>query len=1149
MAFVHLRVHSEYSLVDGAIRIQDLVDWAAQNDMGAVGISDHNNLFGLVKLYRAALKKGVKPIIGCDLQVAADAEEEACRITLLVQSEKGYRNLCELFAVQLEKGRLTFSDTAARAEGLICLCGSVDSRVSRLLMEARQSDARQLVQQYMQAFPDRFYLELTRCGRPGEEARSAELIALADALSCPLVATNDVRFVSRADREVHDARVCIHEGLILDEFHRRSQVYTDEQYLKTAAEMEALFHEVPDALQNSVEIARRCTLQLELGRVCLPEYPIPDGSDTETWFKRIAEEGLEKRLAAILDPAAPDYADRKKPYEQRLAHELGVINQMGYASYYLIVMEFIQWARQQDIPVGPGRGSGAGSLVAYALQITNIDPLEYDLVFERFLNPHRLSLPDFDIDFCMEQRDQVIQHVIDRYGKECVSQIVTFGTLAARAVVRDVARVQGRPYSLGDRIARMIPGDPGMTLSRAGKEEPELAEALQKEEEIREIWDMAIKLEGLPRNIGKHAGGVVIAPSRLTDFTPVCADDGGGLLTQFDKDDIEQVGLVKFDFLGLRTLTTIDWALANINRLRPDSQVNMDRLPLNDAGVYRLLQSGRTTSVFQLESTGMKDLMKRLKPDTFDDIGSLVALYRPGPMQMAGDFIARKHDPASVTYSHPLLEPILRSTYGVILYQEQVMQIARDLAGYSMADADVLRVAMGKKKHAEMAGQRSTFLEGAAARGVDRSLAEEVFGLMETFAGYGFNKSHSVAYALVAYQTAWLKAHYPADFMAAVLSVDINSNDKVVIGIEECRQLGVELLQPNINQGEYRFTSDREGRIVYGLGAMRGLGESMAEAIAEARGEQPFTDIYDFCQRVDLQRIKKRAIEMLIAGGAMDCLVSDEALGAEAENPVARRRSLLHASLDEALGQAEQRARDAATGSIDLFGEVEVASSGSARVPDDFQVMSQLECLQEEHRSLGFYLSGHPFSLCEQEVRKRAKVRLGNLADSAQLQDLAGLVMDVRNIRTRQGSSMTFVTLDDGTGRQEIFLQDAILQSSKPKLIKGEVLVMRVKATRLENGRLRISASEVLTVAELRMKSSDPLLLEMNGAQITSSYCARLAEHLCRYSRADGRPVSIRYLGADAEGRLHLGDSWRVEPHDDFLSDLGRSFGIRAVSI
>ena len=862
--FVHLRLHSEYSLSDGMVRIKPLIAAVAANGMPAVAISDSNNLFGLVKFYNAANNGGVKPIIACDVsvQISLDdnSDEGTAPLVLLACNEKGYRNLSELLSRAYLEGQalgkvsLRREWIAAQSDGLIALSAAQQGDVGRALLAGKYDEARARAQAWMAIFPNSYYLELQRTGRDRDEEHVYKAVTLAMELDLPVVATNDVRFIDEEEFDAHEVRVCIHDSRTLDD-PRRERRYSEQQYLKSSQQMCDLFADIPEAIENTLEIARRCNVDVDLGNYYLPEYPIPPGYTTEEYFSEVSRDGLNLRLKKIFDVDSKEFSEQRKPYDERLEFELKVINDMGFPGYFLIVMEFIKWSKENGIPVGPGRGSGAGSLVAYALLITDIDPLEYDLLFERFLNPERVSLPDFDIDFCMDGRDRVIQHVTERYGRNAVSQIITFGTMAAKAVVRDVARVQGKAYGLADKLSKLIPFDPGMTLQKALDDEPLLVEFIRTSEEAQEIMDMAFKLEGLTRNVGRHAGGVVIAPTKISDFSPIyCDDTGGNFMTQFDKDDVEQAGLVKFDFLGLRTLTILDNALKSINQKRVgqgQEPLDIDGLNLEDGAIYEDLKQAKTTAVFQLESRGMKDLMKKVNPSRFDDIVALVALFRPGPMQLADDFIRRKHGIDEVDYLHPSLKKVLEGTYGVMLYQEQVMQIAQILAGYSLADADLLRRAMGKKKPEEMAKQREIFVAGAGRNGVEERQAAYIFDMMEKFAGYGFNKPHSVAYAKIAYQTAWLKHYYPADFMAAVLSADMQTTDKVVINIEECREMGIAMSPPDVNRGEFRFVADAPLSIVYGLGAIKGLGEGPIEALVAARRGGRFTDVYDLCERVD----------------------------------------------------------------------------------------------------------------------------------------------------------------------------------------------------------------------------------------------------------------------------------------------------------
>jgi DNA polymerase-3 subunit alpha len=941
----------------------------------------------LIKFYTAAQGSGIKPIAGSDFWVRKkNSDEKPYLITLLAMNQQGYKNITELISLAYQQGQylgdpyLTREWISEYADGVIALSGGREGNIGRNLLDGNTETAAELLVQWQYDFPGRFYLELQRAGRAGDEDYLHAAVALAAQYQCPVVATNDVRFLKTEEYDVHETRVCIGEGRALDD-PRREHRYSEDQYLRTPAEMAELFADIPEALTNTVEIAKRCNLDIELGNYYLPDFPIPDDFEqdpfftqripyetlqswaaaqmvakwqgkeqtpeyadmlkTNTFFQKVSYEGLFARLETILpDTQAADYQTRLKEYTDRLQFELDIIMQMGFPGYFLIVMDFIQWAKDNDIPLGPGRGSGAGSLVAYSQNITDLDPLLYDLLFERFLNPERVSMPDFDVDFCMDNRDKVISYVADTYGRDAVSQIITFGTMAAKAVVRDVARAQGKSYGLADKLSKMIPPDPGMKLQVAYEQEDILREFLAGDEQGREIWDMALKLEGLTRNVGKHAGGVVIAPTKLTDFSPLyCDESGSGLVTQYDKNDVEAAGLVKFDFLGLRTLTIIDWAKKMINVRRAkhgEEPLVIEDLPLDDVETFKLLKAAKTTAVFQLESRGMKDLISRLQPDNLEDMIALVALFRPGPLDsgMVDDFVNRKHGRAQVAYpdakyQHEKLEPILKPTYGVIVYQEQVMQIAQELAGYSLGGADMLRRAMGKKKPEEMAKQRSTFEDGAKSEGVDPELAMKIFDLVEKFAGYGFNKSHSAAYALVSYQTAWLKTHYPAHFMAATMSSDMDKTDKVVTFIEECREMKLNLMPPDVNSGEFYFTVDDDDNIIYGLGAIKGLGEGPIESIIEARASGPFKDVFDFCDRIDPRKVNKRALDALIRSGAFDRISPKIELDYD--------RAVMHAAMPEAVKAAEQSAANVNAGMADLFGELVPSGDDGTDVYADFR--------------------------------------------------------------------------------------------------------------------------------------------------------------------------------------------------------------------
>ncbi len=1195
--FVHLRLHTEFALADSILRIKPLIAKVIELGMPAVAVTDPCNFYGLIKFYNAAIGAGIKPICGADFWVASQqADGNPSLITLLAMNTRGYKNITELISLGYQKGQkhdvpyLQRSWISERTEGVIALSGGKWGEVGNALLSGRRYQAEEMLKSWMAEFPSRFYLELQRTGRDNDEEYLHAAVDLAAELGCPVVATNDVRFLKQDEFEVHEARVCIGEGRALDD-PRRERRYSDQQYLRSPEEMWELFKDIPEALINTVEIAKRCNVDIELGTYYLPDYPIPDGFEsdsffqqridyatlearakkameekwagreheneyadmlrTNVFFEKISYEGLYDRLRTILpDPNAADYQVRLKEYTDRLQFELDIIMQMGFPGYFLIVMDFIQWAKDHDIPVGPGRGSGAGSLVAYAQKITDLDPLQYDLLFERFLNPERVSMPDFDVDFCMDNRDQVISYVADNYGRDAVSQIITFGTMAAKAVVRDVARVQGKSYGLADKLSKMIPMDVGMTLQKAYEQEEVLREFLANDDDAQEIWDMAKQLEGVTRNVGKHAGGVVIAPTKLTDFAPLyCDEAGAGLVTQYDKNDVEAAGLVKFDFLGLRTLTIIDWAVKMVDRQRArrgEEPLDINHIPLDDAPTFRLLKDAKTTAVFQLESRGMKDLIKRLQPDNVEDMIALVALFRPGPLQsgMVDDFINRKHGRAEVAYpdakyQHDKLKPILEPTYGVIVYQEQVMQIAQELAGYSLGGADLLRRAMGKKKPEEMAKQRSTFADGAASQGVDPDLAMKIFDLVEKFAGYGFNKSHSAAYAIVSYQTAWLKTHYPSEFMAATMSSDMDNTDKVVTFIEECRQMGRMPLPPDVNRGDFMFTVDDEDHIIYGLGAIKGLGEGPVESIMQARKDGPFTDLFDFCARVDSRKVNKRALEALVRSGALDSIGPSVDLDYD--------RAVLFAAIPEAVKTAEQSAANANAGMQDLFGEVAPVAGADGDVYKDFahvKPWSMKERLNSEKETLGLYLTGHPIDEYRQELKYLTSAVINQLRpERKKKQKVAGLVVGMRVVKTKRGDNMGIVTLDDRTGRIDATLFSDTYNEHREKLVKDAILVIEGEVSHDDfSGALKMRADSVETLSDARQSSVRGVYLSIDSAQVDRGFTQQLAQFLQPYR--DGHcTVTLEYRRHDARAELVLGPDWRVRPTDELLQSLRSQYG------
>ena len=1152
--FVHLRVHTEYSLVDGVVRVKPLMTQLAELNMPAVALTDQSNLFAMVKFYKAALGAGIKPVIGVDAWVNdAGSQDQPYRMLLLCQNSEGYHNLSELVSKSYLKNQhrgipIVQSDWIhEHADGLIALSGGREGDIGRALVAGKRDEAEQHLKAWQKSFGDRYYLELQRTGRENEEHYIHEAVNLALQTDTPVVATNDVHFLKPDDFDAHEVRVCIHEGRTLDD-PRRTKNYTDQQYLRSAEDMQALFEDIPEALTNTVEITKRCNLEVRLGESFLPQYPIPEGETTDSYFARVSKEGLEQRLDILLDNNAEDYAERRRAYDERLQIEIDVIVNMGFPGYFLIVADFIQWSKDNGIPVGPGRGSGAGSLVAYALKITDLDPLEFDLLFERFLNPERVSLPDFDVDFCMDRRDEVIDYVARTYGRDSVSQIITYGTMAAQAVVRDVGRVMGQPYGFVDRIAKMIPFEIGMTLTKALDESDDLKKAYDEEEDVHGIIDMALSLEGLARNAGKHAGGVVISPTLLTDFTPLyCEEGGNSVVTQFDKDDVESVGLVKFDFLGLRTLTIIDWAVKHINRRKQQEgkeSLAIDSVPLDDPDAFKLLQAANTTAVFQLESRGMKDLITRLQPDTFEDIVALVALFRPGPLQsgMVDDFINRKHGRATVDYPHPDLEPILKPTYGVILYQEQVMQIAQVLAGYSLGGADMLRRAMGKKKPEVMAEQREIFMKGATERGVDADNATYIFDLMEKFAGYGFNKSHSAAYALLSYQTAWLKHHYPAEFMAAVLSSDMDNTDKVVGLIEDCHKQGLDVRPPEINNSVYQFSVQDPKTVIYGLGAIKGVGGAALDGIIEEREAQgSFKELYDFCKRNDTRKVNRRVMEALIKAGALDALGSN--------------RASLMASLNNAMQLAEQHHADDQAGQNDLFGG-DVAPEQQTTVHvvevDDWEDEQRLF---NEKETLGLYLTGHPIDRYEAELRQFTDCSLADVAGIAPSDSgngyrqrgkqcrLAGLMISLRVRKTARGGKMVTAVLDDRTARIEMTIFDDVNEQYGHLLQKDKLLIVEGTVAWDDfNGSWNMRAKTVYDITQAREHFSRCLEINVDKARVNGNWSGagmvKALTNVLQTYREGGCPVCVSYNSGTESSRMMLGDEWRIQPTDELLHRL-----------
>jgi DNA polymerase-3 subunit alpha len=1133
--FVHLRLHSEYSITDGLTRIDEVIAQAAADGQPALAITDLANLFGMVKFYTGARGKGIKPIIGCDIWIgdddATDKNDGPVRLLLLVKNRAGYLRLCELLSAaylaprrhgraEITRSQLAQGDNS----GLIALSGGPMGDIGQLLMAGKLDQADVRAQAWAQLFPGAYYIEVQRpAGRDGAaacEVLVAASVDLAARLGLPLVATHPVQFLSRDDYKAHEARVCIADGYVLGDT-RRPKRYSAEQYFRTRAEMAELFADLPEALQNSVEIARRCNLSVELGKSRLPDFPTPAGEPLEAFLASESHAGLVRRLELLY----PDVAEREKQrptYVERLDFEIATIIKMGFPGYFLIVADFIRWAKNNGVPVGPGRGSGAGSLVAYSLDITDLDPLRYDLLFERFLNPERVSMPDFDIDFCQEGRDRVIDYVKQKYGAHAVSQIVTFGTMAAKAVIRDVGRVLDLGYNFVDQFAKLIPNELGITLKDALDKEPLIRQRIDSEEEVAELWVLALKLEGLTRNVGMHAGGVLIAPGKLTDFCPLYAAAGAdSVVSQFDKDDVEKAGLVKFDFLGLRTLTILDEAVRLAKEVE-GVDIDLATLPLDDRETYdAVFKSANTTAVFQFESGGMKDTLVQAQPDRLEDLIALNALYRPGPMDFIPNFVNRKHGREKVVYPHPSLERVLGNTYGIMVYQEQVMQTAQVVAGYSLGGADLLRRAMGKKKKEEMDQQRAVFVEGAGKNNIGAGQANEIFDVMEKFAGYGFNKSHAAAYSLVAYQTGWLKQHHPAAFAAATLSSEMANTDKVQFFYKDAIDNGLVFLPPDINQSGIRFRPVDGKTIRYGLGAIKGTGEAALSVILKVRDgfDKPggaFRDLFDFCRRIDKRVVNRRVIEALIRAGAFDAIDN--------------HRAKLLASAGVALEAAEQAERNAMQGG--LFDMGAGAQADTAHYVEAAR-WTEREQLMNEKPALGFFFSGHPYHAYAAELAAFVKRRLGQLEPQREPVLLAGVVMSTRTQMTRRGK-MAVVVLDDGTTQLEVTVFNELWDAERAKIKEDELLLVEGKVQKDDySGGLRITADKLYTLAEARGRFARSLRLTMNGG----SDAKRLQALLSPF-RNGPCPVRLAYRNGDATAELPLPENWRVRLDDALIKGL-----------
>ena len=1123
-----------------------MVQAAADDHQPALALTDLSNLFGAIKFYKAARGKGVQPILGAEIFLEGLGADPLAlsRIMVLVQSSQGYLNLSELLARAWTQNMVKTNAVVKLAwlqelsEGLILLSGAQAGPVGQALVQGDTSRASEIALQLASVFTHRFYLELQRAGRPEDNAHVTAAVKLAARLNLPVVATHPVQFLAEDDYESHEARVCISEGEILGN-QRRVRKFTRDQYFKSTAEMQTLFADVPSALANSVEIAKRCNLSLVLGKPQLPNYPTPitDGKPMpiEDYFRLLSVEGLEERLVHLYPDPVKREAERPR-YAERLEFEINTILNMGFPGYFLIVGDFINWAKKNGCPVGPGRGSGAGSLVAYSLKITDLDPLQYNLLFERFLNPERVSMPDFDIDFCQTNRDRVIDYVKDKYGRDAVSQIATFGTMAARAAIRDVGRVLDMSYTFCDGISKLIPNKPGqhITIDGAIKAEPILAERLEKEDEVKTLLALAQKLEGMTRNVGMHAGGVLIAPGKLTDFCPLYQQPGStSAVSQYDKDDVEAIGLVKFDFLGLATLTILELAREMIvKRHKGQENFAFENIPLDDAATYKLFADGRTESVFQFESRGMQGMLKDARPSRLEDLIALNALYRPGPMDLIPSFVARKHGREVVEYPHPLVEKVLSETYGIMVYQEQVMQTAQVLGGYSLGGADLLRRAMGKKKAEEMAEHRAIFRKGAEVNGLSEAKADEVFDLMEKFAGYGFNKSHAAAYSLLAYHTGWLKVHFTAEFFCANMTIEMDDTDKLKVLFEDALKFGMTFDPPDVNRGTHRFEPVSDKVIRYGLGAIKGTGQQAIDAIVKAREEGgPFQSLFDFCVRVDRTRLNKRTVEALVKAGAFDSLQ--------------RNRAALAASIDRAFEFSTATAANANQGGLfDMMGDD--AHGSSTQEPDLVEMLpwGVKEQLTHEKTAVGFYLSGHLFDAVEREVRLFAKRKIDDLIDSREPQLLAGIVSDLRIINGQRGKLAIF-KLDDKSAVMEATADEAMINANRHLLKDDELVIVMAKMQpdRFSGG-YRLSIQQVWDLPSARCRFGKFLRVAVNGrapevAKLVKAFPPQ-REMTEQGELLRGLPVRFKLerkvdnVAASAE--LLLGDQAKFFPSDAALS-------------
>ena len=1134
--FSHLRVSSEYSISQGLLTIDQIVESASKNSIPSVALTDKSNMFGLVKFFNKCEAAGIKPISGASIRLVFENDENSHELLCLAKTNEGHKNLMKVISNAHNNNAfsipvISFNDLVELKDDIVAISGGKESHIFEYLKRDNVSDANKVIDKFTKYFKDDFVIEVQRTNRPDEAEYFNKILPLAVNKGIPLVATNDVLFANQDDYEVHETKVCINTSKTVNDPNREKN-FSEQQYFKSPQEMEVLFKDCISLVSNTNEIAKKCNVSFDTKEYFLPEYPVPKQHNFDTY--------LEELSSRRLNPFIKDFDKKKQEeYKSRLYYELDQIKTMGFSSYFLIVYDFIEWSKNNDVPVGPGRGSGAGSLVAYALGITTLDPIDHGLLFERFLNPERLSMPDFDIDFCMDKRDLVIDYVSKKYGEGAVSQIATFGTMAARAVVRDVARALGKPYALGDRISKMIPFAPGMTLDRAKQEQPLFAQTIKRDDEVREIVDLSYKLEGIARNVGKHAGGVVIAPGSISDFCPVYVDrTSSSVMTQFDKDDVEKIGLVKFDFLGLRTLTVIDRALKSINEDKENSKkLNLDNIPLNDEKVFKFLSSGKTMAVFQLESSGMRDLIKRLKPTKFEEITALLALYRPGPLnsKMHDEFVNRKHGRSPVKYPHKLLEEVLEETYGVIVYQEQVMEAARVLAGFSLGQADILRRAMGKKKKEEMEEQREIFIKGCKKNDITANNAEQIFDLINQFAEYGFNKSHSAAYALISYQTAYLKTYYPEHFMAAVLSSELGNTDKIYALIQECSRMKINILTPNILTSKKRFIVNQDFEIEYGLGAIKGVADAFIDHICLVREKNHFKDLWSFSKKIDVKLGGKKSLEALSQSGAFDSL--------------APSRTIAIKSVQDMLKDGANNNSNLQSG--DLFSSVEQDFDPYEKY-ENIKELTLTEKLELEKKSLGYYLSGHPVLAIENKLRKIRSKKINELSDETKHASLVCLINTVRSTKDRKGKPLTFINFNDGTGTMDGIISSEILENCHDILKEGEILSLKgiVEPDNYRTGDLgtlmfRMRVREVLTIDSELNKKVKEIIIDINNSKINS--LQKFAESLDIFDKdfwENGTcRLNVRVTSDQSQAIVDIGDEFKFTPSLESFFKLEEVFG------